>query len=388
MGKANIFNKLTAAIGNPYGVCGLMGNIQAESGFVSNNAQNSCMSRLGMTDAQYTASVDNGTYTKFATDSIGYGLCQWTSSGRKKSLLTFAKQANKSVGDENMQIDYLLHELRTAYKKVFKVLQTATSVKEASDYVVKKFERPKDQSALALSRRQAKGESIYKEFVKEDTDLKFYASKGKAVQLSKNFKSTEFDCNGKGCCSTTPIDTCLVEVLQNVRDHFGVSVHLNCGYRCPVHNAKVSGASAKSKHMEGIAADIVVKGVHPMRVARYIETIPGFAGRIGCYTWDDKGSGFVHVDVRGTNSRGIYTENNTKYDSVASFNVSVKKGSKGRIVKVVQRKLQTAGLYSGKIDGNCGSKTESAITDWNAAHGRKDDNSWGPKCWEEAFPCK
>ena len=210
--------------------------------------------------------------------------------------------------------------------------------------------------------------------------------KGKAVQLSKNFKSTEFDCHGKGCCSETPIDPRLVEVLQNVRDHFGVSVNLNCAYRCPVHNAQVSGASKTSKHMKGLAADIVVKGVHPVRVARYIETIPGFAGRVGCYTWDDKGNGFVHVDVRGTNSRGIYTENNVNYDSVASFHVSIKRGSKGRIVKVVQRKLQSAGMYTGKINGNCDSGTESGIIAWNAAHGRKNDKSWGPKCWNEAFP--
>lgn len=227
--------------------------------------------------------------------------------------------------------------------------------------------------------------STRKEEKQEEAYMNLY-EKGKAVQLSKNFKSTEFDCNGKGCCTTTPISPKLVEILQNVRDHFGVSVNLNCGYRCPVHNARVSGASKTSKHMEGMAADIVVKGVHPVRVARYIETIPGFAGRIGCYTWDDKGNGFVHVDVRGTNSRGIYTENNTQYDSVTSFSVSVKKGLKGRIVKVVQRRLRSERMYFGLIDGKCGSGTVKAIQKWNDKHGRKDDQSWGPKCWNEAFP--
>lgn len=227
--------------------------------------------------------------------------------------------------------------------------------------------------------------SMKKEEKKEEAGMGIY-TKGKAVQLSKNFKSTEFDCNGKGCCTTTPIDPKLVEILQNVRDHFGVSVNLNCGYRCPVHNAQVSGASKTSKHMEGIAADITVKGVHPVRVARYIETIPGFAGRIGCYTWDDKGSGFVHVDVRGTNSRGIYTENNTGYDSIPNFSVAVKGGTKGRIVKVVQRRLRSEKLYYGLIDGKCGSGTAKAIQKWNEKHGRENDASWGPKCWEEAFP--
>jgi hypothetical protein len=35
-------------------------------------------------------------------------------------------------------------------------------------------------------------------------------SKGKATQLSTNFKSTEFDCHGSGCCSTTQVDEKLV----------------------------------------------------------------------------------------------------------------------------------------------------------------------------------
>lgn len=210
--------------------------------------------------------------------------------------------------------------------------------------------------------------------------------KGVVTQLAKNFKSTEFDCNGKGCCTTTPIDPRLVEVLQNIRDHFGVSVNLNCAYRCVEHNSKVSGASKNSQHLLGKAADIVVKGVHPMRVARYIETIQGFAGRIGCYTWDDKGNGFVHVDVRGKNSRGIYTDNNVDYDSVTSFSKSIKRGAKGRSVRVMQRKLKSHGMYNGEIDGKCGGGTERGIIAWNAAHGRPNDVSWGPKCWNEAFP--
>lgn len=219
----------------------------------------------------------------------------------------------------------------------------------------------------------------------EELPLNTY-KKGVKVQLSKNFKSTEFDCNGKGCCTVTPIDPKLVAILQNIRDHFGVSVNLNCGYRCEEHNAKVSGASKNSKHITGLAADIVVKGVHPMSVARYIETIEGFAGRIGCYTWDDKGSGFVHVDVRGTNSRGVYTENNTQYDNLSTFTQTIKKGAKGRLVKVVQRKLKSAGMYSGSIDGKCGSGTTKGIIKWNAKYGRANDASWGKKCWSEAFP--
>ena len=115
--------------------------------------------------------------------------------------------------------------------------------------------------------------------------------KGKKVQLSKNFNSTEFDCHGSGCCSKTDIDKKLVEYLQNIRDHFGVAVTINSAYRCEKHNAKIGGAS-KSKHKYGQAADISVKGIAPAEVAKYAESI-GILG-IGLYPT------FVHIDTRTT----------------------------------------------------------------------------------------
>ena len=60
------------------GAAGLMGNLYAESGLRANNLQNSYEGRLGMTDAEYTEMVNRGTYTNFANDRAGYGLCQWT----------------------------------------------------------------------------------------------------------------------------------------------------------------------------------------------------------------------------------------------------------------------------------------------------------------------
>lgn len=388
MNKKQIYNRLMEVIGNPIGVIGFMANFAAESGFKSTNMQNSYEKKLGMNDATYTAAVDNGTYTNFVFDGVGYGFAQWTSCGRKNALLNFARARGVSIGNAEMQLEFAIYELTTGYKSTLKKLQKATTVKEASDYVCKNYERPADQSEKALKKRSDYGLELYEELVgaeSEELPMNVYR-KGVKVQLSENFKSTEFDCNGKGCCTETPIDLKLVEVLQNIRDHFGVSVNLNCGYRCSEHNAKVSGASKNSQHMKGIAADIVAKGVHPYRVARYIETIPGFAGRIGCYTWNAKGDGFVHVDVRGKNSRGLYTENNTKYDSLSTFTKSIKRGAKGRHVIVVQRLLADVGLYKGKIDGKCGAGMEKAIVKWNEMFCRYDDKSWGRKCWEEAFP--
>lgn len=114
-------------------------------------------------------------------------------------------------------------------------------------------------------------------------------TKGKSVKLTKNFKSKEFDCKGKGCCSKTPIDIELIGYVQVFRNHFNKPVAINSGYRCQKHNKKVGGTQ-NSRHTQGMAADIVVKGVKPIEVARFAELI-GIRG-IGLY------SSFVHIDTR------------------------------------------------------------------------------------------
>ena len=68
-----------------------MGNLEAESAMTPTNLQNSYESKLGMNDAEYTASVDAGVYTNFATDAAGYGLAQWTWNTRKQALLNHCK---------------------------------------------------------------------------------------------------------------------------------------------------------------------------------------------------------------------------------------------------------------------------------------------------------
>jgi hypothetical protein len=126
-------------------------------------------------------------------------------------------------------------------------------------------------------------------------------TKGKSIQLSTNFKSTEFDCKCKGYCTETLIDAELITTLQKIRDHFGKAITINSGYRCKTHNKNVGGVS-NSRHMEGKAADIVVKGVKPTEVAQYAESI-GVRG-IGLYNWG------VHIDTRASKSYWT-TSNNT-----------------------------------------------------------------------------
>lgn len=149
---------------NKIGVASLMGNLEAESAFIPNNVQNSYEKKVGK-DAEYTAKVDNGTYSReeFTRDAAGYGLAQWTYWSRKQGLYDKAKAMGVSIADLNMQLIYLVYEIK-ANKTVFSALSNATSIREASDVVLKKFERPADQSDANCASRAARGERIYAKY--------------------------------------------------------------------------------------------------------------------------------------------------------------------------------------------------------------------------------
>lgn len=151
------------------GAAGLMGNIYAESGLVPTNLQNSFERKLGYTDAAYTAAVDNGSYKNFVRDSAGYGLCQWTYWSRKQALLAFCKSKGTSIGDLEMQLEFMYKELSENYGTVISELHSATSVLQASNAVLLKYERPADQSSAVQRRRASYGQVYYDKFASKTT---------------------------------------------------------------------------------------------------------------------------------------------------------------------------------------------------------------------------
>ena len=159
-----IWDKLIASGLTPAGAAGLLGNLYAESGLRPDNLQNTYEAKLGFTDEGYTVAVDNGTYTNFANDEAGYGLAQWTYWSRKAALLAFARAYGTSIGDLDMQVSYLLMELRNLFPSVLDKLRTTASVREASDCVLLKFERPANQSAENCARRAAIAQEFYDKF--------------------------------------------------------------------------------------------------------------------------------------------------------------------------------------------------------------------------------
>ena len=176
------YQKFIAAGMTPAGACGLIGNLEAESdGFFPNRVEYLCIKRLKengktYTDETYTAAVDSGKISceeflhPLPGKQYGYGLAQWTSPDRKSGLWTLAKQKGVSIADEDMQIEYLLKELSERYSSVLKTLKSTTSIRTASDVVLKKFEAPKNTGESVCASRAARGQKFYDTYVKGGTE--------------------------------------------------------------------------------------------------------------------------------------------------------------------------------------------------------------------------
>lgn len=175
---------------NDFGTAGLMGNLYAESGLNPKNLQQTYERKLGYNDDSYTDAVDHGIYTNFVKDSAGYGIAQWTFWSRKQALFSFAKSREKSIGDLNMQLDFLMKELREGYIGVLNTLCNATSVLEASNEVLFRFERPANQDESVQAKRCAFGQRYYDLFANRQNEYSFdfaelFAELRKALQNNK-----------------------------------------------------------------------------------------------------------------------------------------------------------------------------------------------------------
>jgi peptidoglycan hydrolase-like protein with peptidoglycan-binding domain len=205
----------------------------------------------------------------------------------------------------------------------------------------------------------------------------YHCTKGKDTKLSENFTSTEFDCNGSGCCTETIIDVDLVKYLQKIRTHFNKPLTITSAYRCKKHNAAVANASSQSKHMYGMAADFYISGVATTEIAKYAESI-GVLG-IGLYPAAD--GNFVHIDTRTTKSfwyghAGAYRStygggNTTDADTVLN------QGDKGDRVKKLQQDLKDLG-YKISVDSVFGKQTKAAVEQFQVDMGLSKDGIVGP----------
>ncbi|ATA76943.1 conserved hypothetical protein [Capnocytophaga canimorsus] len=128
------------------------------------------------------------------------------------------------------------------------------------------------------------------------------------MQLTTHFTKKEFDCRDGSTMPSQAFENVkqLAEQLQVLRDYLGKKITINSGYRSKAYNATLKGASPKSQHLLGKAADIVIEGMTPKKVAETIEKLIAQGkmkqGGIGIYKT------FTHYDIRGVKARWDFSK--------------------------------------------------------------------------------
>lgn len=402
---------------NEYAVFGLVANLYAESHLRADNLQNSTEKRLQMTDTEYVARVDSGKYTAFGTDSAGFGLCQWTSSGRKTALYNYIKAKGVSIGSLTAQLEYLWSELNGSYKKsVLNVLLQCQSVEEAARVVMLKFERPNDQSEANQLIRVGYAHEFYDKYAKEVKSMNTvdkvinialaevgYLEKKSNSQLDSktaNAGSNNYTKYGRDMNKLYPsvmdfpaawcdafVDWCFQKAYGvsnakgllggNFNDYTPSSAQLyknkKAWYTAPKVGDQIFFKNSQRINHTGLVYKVDSK---------YVYTIEGnTSGASGVVA---NGGGVCKKKYALTNSR-IAGYGRPKYDVVENQVVNteevydmptIRKGSKGKAVKIWQI------IIGVSADGDFGAKTEKATKEFQKAKGLTMDGVVGKNSWK------
>ena len=273
------------------GAAGLMGNLYAESLCNPVCLETLCIQRYKerqgkiYTSAVYGALVDDGTITRdeFIRPmgyQYGWGLCQWTSPGRKGKLYDHCKARKVSIGDLAAQLDFLITELQQSYPSVWHVLTTTNSIKEASGVVLTKFEMPADCSQAVKSTRAGYGQQIYAALGGSKM-----ATAQDIINVVKSWIGYS-EANGKH------------RRIVDIYNAYGAKVGYPRGYKVP-YNVPWCDVTVSAAFIQAGAVDLiggVECGVEEhiqifKRAGIWIEdgTITPKPGYIICYNWDSFG---------------------------------------------------------------------------------------------------
>ena len=157
MNEKVIWDYLIQKTNNPYGTAAIMGNLMAES-----SLNPSCATGKNKT-ANYVSDADNGVID-FENDGVAFGLVQWCYHTRKAALRELAKQREKSVGNIELQLEYLWREMSEKYKSVWSAVCSAKNIPTASNVVMLQYEKPATTTEAARQKRANYGQKFFDQF--------------------------------------------------------------------------------------------------------------------------------------------------------------------------------------------------------------------------------
>lgn len=149
------------------GACATLAQIQHESGFRPTNAEDS----KGIADDVYTRQVDSGERTRhqFMYDGIGYGYAQWTFYNRKGLMYDFHRARNKSIGDSETQILFLLWEMKNYFPNQWALVSSSHDLKACTWELLDKWENPSEKDQNMINRYRD-AQNFYKMFAAVTVD--------------------------------------------------------------------------------------------------------------------------------------------------------------------------------------------------------------------------
>lgn len=161
MNEKLIWDFLYKKCKNAYGISAIMGNLMAESSLNPLNI-------TGSKDPDYVQKADAGTID-FVHDGHAFGLVQWCFRTRKEGLLNYAKSKGTSVGNITTQLEYMWKELSESYKTVYNAVMSATNIRDASDIVMLKYEKPSNTTETMRQRRANYGQKFFDMFASSES---------------------------------------------------------------------------------------------------------------------------------------------------------------------------------------------------------------------------
>lgn len=110
------------------------------------------------------------------------------------------------------------------------------------------------------------------------------------------FTRDEFKCKGVDCCGgSNRMADDFITKLDLLRRSIAVPLLVNSGYRCPVHNQRVSTTGANGPHTTGRAVDLQVSGAVALEVLEDAIASGRFTG-FGLNQKGTHGGRFIHLD--------------------------------------------------------------------------------------------
>ena len=146
--QEKIYNFLISKGLTPNQAAGIMGNLQAESGFEPRLVEYGWKNSRGeISRAGQPSSLDDDIPpNQNSAGQPGFGLVQWTSPGRKDGLRKRSQEQNKKPSDILLQLEYFYYELfeSDGYKKWGDQIKSQDSLENTAEIMLRRYEIPAD----------------------------------------------------------------------------------------------------------------------------------------------------------------------------------------------------------------------------------------------------